>query len=252
MAVIEPGPAAARRCSQPDELAIRAQALRAAIDARISGVDPLSDSGPVRLFAVGYSAIFERFKVLERATSSVVYNLAPRCLIDPHRREREPNLRTQSRGVRGHMITTPERYLSLVAAVHSDTWVAPNVPMIGIAIDERVGVFPGPPTPTGQPTAWLCYDPDLVRDFCQICWETQQQAVPVGEVPGVLALTERQVEVAALLCRGVKDATIARRLGVSPRTVTTDIGRLLDAFGVATRWEGGLVLGRACPPTLLD
>ncbi|MFI2652321.1 response regulator transcription factor [Micromonospora fulviviridis] len=224
--------------------------MQAAVYARITGVDPASTGGPVRLFAEGLPAIFERLKVLERATSSVVYNLAPRCRFDPQRREREPNLRSRARGLQGHMITVPMQHLSLVAAIHPDTWVAPKVEMGGIVIDERVGLFPGPPTPDGRPTAWLCRDTDVIMAFCQLWWETQQQAVPIREVPGILPLSERQLEVAALLGRGAKDATIARRLGVSPRTVTSDVGRLLDAFGVATRWEGGLVIGRACPPAL--
>ncbi|OKI60835.1 hypothetical protein A6A27_28955 [Micromonospora sp. CB01531] len=233
-----------------DEPATRARAFQAAVYARITSVDPVPTGGPVCLFAVGLPAILERLKVLERATSSVVYNLAPRCPFDPQRREREPNLRTRARGLQGHMITAPMQHLSLVGAVHPDTWVAPKVPATGIVVDERIGLFPGPPTPDGQPTAWLCRDSDLVMAFCQLWWETQQQAVPIREVPGVLPLTERQLEVAALLSRGAKDATIARRLRVSARTVTSDVGRLLDAFGVATRWEGGLVIGRACPPTL--
>ncbi|MEV4481417.1 helix-turn-helix transcriptional regulator [Micromonospora coxensis] len=228
----------------------RARALQTAVYARISGVDPASTGGPVRLFAEGLPTILARLKVMERATSSVVYNLAPHCPFDPQRREREPNLRTRARGLRGHMITTREQYVSLVAAVHPDTWVAPKVQMVGMVVDERIGLFPGPPTPDGQPTAWLCRDSDLVMAFCQLWWQTQQQAVPIREVPGVLPLTERQLQVAALLSQGAKDATIARRLGVSPRTVTNDVSRLLDAFGVATRWEGGMVLGRACPPAL--
>ncbi|MCW3842752.1 helix-turn-helix transcriptional regulator [Micromonospora yasonensis] len=246
----ESSPMAGREWCEPDRPATRARALQAAVYARITSVDPASTGGPVRLFAVGLPAILERLKVLERATSSVVYNLAPRCPFDPQRREREPNLRTRARGVQGHMITAPLQHLSLVAAVHPDTWVAPKVQGVGIVVDERIGLFPGPPTPDGQPTAWLCRDSDVVMAFCQLWRETQQQAVPIREAPGVLPLTERQLQVAALLSRGAKDATIARRLRVSTRTVTSDVGRLLDAFGVATRWEGGLVMGRACPPAL--
>ena len=235
-----------------DELAARSWALQARVLARITAADPASTGGRLRLFAEGLPAILERLKVLERATSSVVYNLNARSVFDPQRREREPNERTRARGIRGHMITTPVQHLSLVAIAHPDTWVAPTVWTNGIVIDERVGLFSGPPTPDGRPTAWLCRDSDLVMGFCDLWWETRQRAVPIRDAPGVVPLTERQVEVAALLGRGAKDATIARRLGVSPRTVTSDIGRLLDAFGVATRWEGGMVLGRACPPELTD
>ncbi|MFR9774781.1 helix-turn-helix transcriptional regulator [Micromonospora sp. MS34] len=238
--------------SVEDDLAARAWAVQAAAMARITAAAPGSTGGPVRLFAEGLPAILERLKVLERATSSVVYNLNPRSVFDPQRREREPNQRTRTRGIGGHMITAPLQHLSLVAAAHPDTWVAPVVQIAGIVVDERLGLFAGPPTPDGRPTAWLCRDPDLIMAFCELWWVAKQHAVPIHEAPGVVPLTERQLEVAALLCRGAKDAAIARRLGVSPRTVTSDVGRLLDAFGVATRWEAGMVLGRACPPTLVD
>lgn len=234
-----------------DGLAVRAQALQAAVFARIAAVDPASPGASMQLFAQGLASIFERMPKLERVTSSTVYNLNRRPLFDPLRRERDPNQRTRDRGIRGHMIVNPVDHLSLVGACHPETWVAP-VRLSGIAIDERLALFSGPYTPDGQPTVWLCRDPDLVAEFCDLWWETQQRAVPIRDVPGVVPLTERQLEVASLISRGAKDATIARRLGVSPRTVTSDIGRLLDALGVSTRWEGGMALGRACPAELAD
>ncbi|MFR9780574.1 helix-turn-helix transcriptional regulator [Micromonospora sp. MS34] len=206
-----------------------------------------ADNG-LRFFAEGLSAITDRLPVLERATGSVLHNLQRRTDFDPLRRERSLNRRTRSRKIRGHMITQPADHLSLIAACHPDTWVAP-VPMTGLAIDERLALFAGPLSAHGQPTAWLCSDQDLVTTFCDIWEETKRRAVPVHDAPGVVPLSERQVDVAALLCRGAKDATIARLLGVSRRTVTSDIGRIMDAFGVSTRWEAGMVIGRACPPS---
>jgi DNA-binding CsgD family transcriptional regulator len=241
--------ATGQRPARPDDLVAKAAALQAALYGQIAVADPDDPDAPVRLFAAGLRSITEGLSALERATRSVVYNLNVRAVFDPLRREREPNLRTRARGIRGHMITNPNDYLSLIAAVHPDTWVAP-VRTSGIVVDERLALLPGPPTPGGQSTAWLCRDQDLVMAHCDLWWETKRRAVPIREVSGVVPLTERQLEVAALLSRGAKDATIARRLGVSTRTVTTDVSRLLDAFGVATRWEGGMVLGRACPAEL--
>ncbi|WP_091664677.1 helix-turn-helix transcriptional regulator [Micromonospora auratinigra] len=231
------------------DLVARSWALQNKLYRRILSADPADPDAPVRLFAEGFQQIVARLPALERATRSLVYNLTVKAVFDPLRREREPNLHTRMRGIRGHMITNPSDYLSLIAAAHPDTWVAP-VRANGIAVDERLLLVPGPPTPDQRPTAWLCRDPDLVMEHCDLWWETQRQAVPIREVPGFIALTERQLEVAALLGQGAKDATIARRLGVSPRTVTYDVARLLDSFGVGTRWEGGMVLGRACPPGL--
>jgi DNA-binding NarL/FixJ family response regulator len=120
--------------------------------------------------------------------------------------------------------------------------------MVGIAVDERMALFPGPPSPGGLSTAWLCTDQDLVGEFCDIWERTKRQAVPIRDVPGLVHLTERQLHIAGLLSSGTKDATIARLLGVSPRTVAGDVGRLLDAFGVSNRWEAGMMLGQASLP----
>lgn len=242
--------AAEHGLSAGDDLERRARALQSAVTEKVLAAQrgEIADND-LRLFAEGLPAIIDRLPVLERATGSAVYNLQQRTHFDPLRRERSLNRRARSRRLRGHLITPAADHLSLIAACHPDTWVAP-VPLIGLAIDERVALFPGPLSVRGLPTAWLCRDRELVSAFCEIWEDTKRQAIPIHDVPGVVRLSERQVDVAALLSRGAKDATIARRLGVSPRTVTSDIGRLLDAFRVSTRWEAGMVIGRACPPSL--
>lgn len=234
---------------RPD-LARRSRVLQAAVLDRVLAAQSagVPDDG-LRLFGEGLGTIKDRLPLLERATRRSVYNLQRETLFDPLRREREPNRRSRSKGVHGHLITQPVDHLALVAACHPETWVG-SVHMAGIAVDERIALFPGPPSKRGLPTAWLCTDQDLVATFCGIWEDTQRHAVPIWEFPGIIRLSERQVDIAALLSKGAKDTTIARLIGVSPRTVTSDIGRLLDAFGVSTRWEAGMVIGRASPAAL--
>lgn len=52
-------------------------------------------------------------------------------------------------------------------------------------------------------------------------------------------LTERQVDVLALLAEGLTNAEIAERLVVSPRTVDHHVSAILAKLGVATRREAG-------------
>lgn len=244
---------AAENClSAAESLEHRSRALMSAVMERILAIQYAGvRDNSLKLFAEGLPAILDRLVILERATRSVVYNLQRQMYFDPLRRERQLNQRTRSRRLRGHLIAAPNDYLSLIAPCHPDTWVAP-VQMMGLAIDEHIALFPGPVSPRGLPTAWLCTDLSLVGEFCEIWEETKRQAVPIHDVPGLVRLTERQIDIAALLSRGAKDATIARLLGVSLRTVTSDVGRLLDALEVSTRWEAGMVMGRACPPVLTE
>ncbi|MEV6814629.1 helix-turn-helix transcriptional regulator [Micromonospora sp. NPDC051296] len=245
-------PAAERDSSGTETLERRSFALRSVVMDRIRAVQQLGVHDRAMMpFAEGLPAILDRLVVLERSTRSAVYNLQPQMFFDPLRRERDLNRRTRARKLKGHLIASPNDYLSLLAPCHPDTWVAP-VHLMGIAIDERLALFPGPVSPGGRPTAWLCADRSLVAMFCEIWEEAKRQAVPIYDVPGLARLTERQVDIAALLARGAKDATVARLLGVSQRTVTSDIGRILDALGVSTRWEAGMIMGRACPGALTE
>lgn len=63
-----------------------------------------------------------------------------------------------------------------------------------------------------------------------------QDSMPASE------LTERQLYVAALLGEGMTDQWIADALGVSIRTVRSEIKQLLDLAGARTRFEAGAKL----------
>jgi two-component system nitrate/nitrite response regulator NarL len=57
-----------------------------------------------------------------------------------------------------------------------------------------------------------------------------------GEVRGTLpGVSPREEEVLALLADGMTDREIADRLGISPRTVETHVGSLLNKLGVRNR-----------------
>jgi DNA-binding NarL/FixJ family response regulator len=50
-------------------------------------------------------------------------------------------------------------------------------------------------------------------------------------------LTARQLEVLALLCEGLPNKLIARRLNISGATVKVHIGNILRELGVASRLQ---------------
>jgi DNA-binding NarL/FixJ family response regulator len=54
-------------------------------------------------------------------------------------------------------------------------------------------------------------------------------------------LTNRELEVLALLCEGMPNKLIARRLKISAGTVKVHISRILRALGVATRLQAVLL-----------
>lgn len=65
--------------------------------------------------------------------------------------------------------------------------------------------------------------------------------------PGLSARENHLIE---LLADGHTDATAARELGVSERTVSTLVRSMMDRFGVDNRFQLGLAIGATSPETL--
>jgi DNA-binding NarL/FixJ family response regulator len=91
----------------------------------------------------------------------------------------------------------------------------------------------------------------LIEDFVRR--PADHRPVP----PSLAALTERELEVLALVARGLSNAEIAERLHVSPATAKTHVGRLLTKLDARDRaqliiaaYESGLVSAR--PPVEAD
>ena len=58
-----------------------------------------------------------------------------------------------------------------------------------------------------------------------------------GSIPAVRRLTERERQVALLIAQGLKDAAIARRLGLSPSTVGNYVGHIKQRLALTSRAE---------------
>ena len=65
-----------------------------------------------------------------------------------------------------------------------------------------------------------------------------------GRAAGSLGLSDRELDVAALLSRGSSNKEIALRLSISEPTVKKHIGRVLMKLGVADRLQAGLFVAR--------
>lgn len=75
-----------------------------------------------------------------------------------------------------------------------------------------------------------------------------QRAVPIGSVDDDARrdaeLTDRESEILKLLASGQKDEVIARRLGVTTRTVQRSVSDVMRRLGVSTRYQAGLQAAR--------
>jgi DNA-binding NarL/FixJ family response regulator len=99
------------------------------------------------------------------------------------------------------------------------------------------------PTVEGEPTVMSV----SVSPCLEAAWRYWEAALecsfPVGgEETAIGDLTPRQRQIVALMATGVGDEAIATSLGVSVRTVRSDIAAVLDALGVKTRFAAGVRL----------
>jgi DNA-binding NarL/FixJ family response regulator len=62
--------------------------------------------------------------------------------------------------------------------------------------------------------------------------------------PRPLHLTPRELDVLALLCEGLPNKLISRRLNISAATVKCHISRILDELGVSSRLQAVVVAAR--------
>jgi DNA-binding CsgD family transcriptional regulator len=125
----------------------------------------------------------------------------------------------------------------------------PAVPMKLFVVDRKVALFPVAPTDVNRGYLEVS-QPSVVEALVALFerhWATGQAA---PEHPRI-ELDPREHALTALLARGHTDASAARELRISARTVTTVIRSLMDRLGVENRFQLGLALGarRLVTPT---
>jgi len=118
-----------------------------------------------------------------------------------------------------------------------------SIAPVQMKIVDRQSVMLEGPTTEGQTRIMLVHSGPCL-DAAWRYWQAALScAVPAREGADALEeLTPRQRQVVALMANGVTDEGIADTLGVSVRTVRTDVARVLDALGVRTRFAAGVRL----------
>nr|MDT0660374.1 LuxR C-terminal-related transcriptional regulator [Micromonospora sp. DSM 115978] len=124
------------------------------------------------------------------------------------------------------------------------------VPMKLIVVDRRVAFFPVAPHDFSRGYLEVSQAP-VVAALVSLFEREWDAAQPPQEctMPQII-LDDRERALITLLARGHTDATAARELHVSPRTVSNILRSLMDRLGVENRFQLGLALGaaRTVPP----
>jgi DNA-binding NarL/FixJ family response regulator len=113
-----------------------------------------------------------------------------------------------------------------------------------VIVDDEVAVLPR----DGSSGAMLVHGPDLVGPVAALFDELWHDAVPVtpasdgSREPPVTEARIRQV--VSLLAQGHKDETIARRLGVSVRTVRRFVSAAVSTLHAESRFQAGVLAAK--------
>jgi len=120
---------------------------------------------------------------------------------------------------------------------------APAVPMKLLVVDRQVALFPVAPHDLGQGYLEIRQAPivaALVAAF-ERHW-TQSRPVQEYTMPQI-ALDPREQALIRLLAQGHTDASAARELHISTRSVSATVRTLMDRLSVDNRFQLGLALG---------
>ncbi|CAM3342301.1 helix-turn-helix transcriptional regulator [Stackebrandtia soli] len=146
------------------------------------------------------------------------------------------------------VLELPRQYDNIrrMASVGEQARVLPTVPMKLLIVDGARAFIPIN-TGVGVTRSGVLVHPSPVAAAMAALFESLwREALPLfqggADIGGPLDPAER--ELLGLLASGVKDEAIARRLGLSLRTVSRRVNRLLDRLGAANRFQAGMQAAR--------
>lgn len=130
----------------------------------------------------------------------------------------------------------------LLANEPTGTYLLSVAPVQMKIVDRQFVLLQGPVI-EGEPSV-MAVSSARCLDAAWRYWEAAvNTSFPAGDGMSTLGdLTPRQRQVVALMSTGLGDEAIADSLGVSVRTVRSDVAVLLDALGVRTRFAAGIRL----------
>ena len=201
---------------------------------------------PLTLLAVGQTQVVTELTRLERRTQRSAWSLNPRPSFDPEDGAYALEARSRGRGVDLQMITPARslRFNPLLTSLSPEVRLGP-VLVKAILVDEQAAVLAGPETAAGDTTAWLARNGEFLDRTLELWGASVAESEPALADGTQPPLDQRQLDVARGVCLGRTDAAIARRLGISQRTVARDVAAILDVTRSRSRAEAVLnMLGR--------
>ncbi|MFD9394243.1 helix-turn-helix domain-containing protein [Streptomyces sp. NPDC060000] len=136
-------------------------------------------------------------------------------------------------------------YVHWLAEQGAQVRVAPTLPPRMVIYDRSTAIVPVDPEETRK-GALVLRGHGVVSALCELFERVWESSQPVGEPPAEGAapgeepqLSARSQAIVVLLAKGHTDEMIARRLGVSVRTVRRETAELAAQLGARTKFQAG-------------
>lgn len=131
-------------------------------------------------------------------------------------------------------------YLHAQVAAGAQIRVHPAPPQLMVVVDDATAVIPRE-TAT---RALVLHGPDLLAPVNALFLEIWEASEPLGVAPGTPEgpISEARIrQVVALLAQGHKDEAIARRMGISVRTVRRLVSAAIEMLHAQSRFQAGVL-----------
>ncbi|MEV5463379.1 LuxR C-terminal-related transcriptional regulator [Streptomyces sp. NPDC002788] len=132
-------------------------------------------------------------------------------------------------------------YATWLASVGGETRTAPTVPMRMILCDHEAAVIPLDADDSRKGALLIRY-PSMVRaleELFDLVWENARPLGTVARDASENAPTDRDAALLRMLAAGLTDEGIARKMGVSLRTIRRNTAELQKRLGVQSRFQAG-------------
>jgi DNA-binding CsgD family transcriptional regulator len=192
---------------------------------------------------VGLPALVLQLRRIAPAATDSARVMQPQYAYDPEEPGVALTRAARLRGVETKLITRPATVDThpLLSSIFPTTLLGP-VFLRALIIDGRQLIVGGPDDASGRRTSWYTTVPDVVEEVTGLWEDTVGQCRPILEPGEQPPLTDRQLQVAQLLCVGEDHGAIARTLRTSAETVQREVRAILDHLGARNPTEATLVM----------
>lgn len=209
------------------------------------------DAGPEGRNIIGIDSVFARIDELAMAARHSLCAFVPNPL--PSDAALTASLRNDKLTLdRGMTIRTifaealcrdkvTKTYMNSLAELGGQVRFVPAVPTRLLVYDREVALLPMDPADSRQGAVEL-RGPGVVTALLALFEQTWASATPLGveRARDHVGLDSRERELLQLLARGLTDEAVAKRLGISLRSVRRIVQSLMERFGAHSRFELGM------------